>query len=277
MCPAERNAETATAGRIAALLAAFGPDDGALGVSELARRTGLPKSSVHRLSTHLTGHGLLERDGTRLRLGLRLFEIGQLAVRQRGLVDAARPYLADLREATRNTVHLAVLEGTEVVYLEIQRGPDSPRLPSRIGGRFPAHATAVGKAILAHSPAGLVDAVLAGPLRPVGPRTVTAPGLLRRQLARVREEGIAYEREESAAGVTCAASPVLDADGRALAALSISGWLSRMRVRTVAPAVRTAALALSRAVTPSADRLSVHLGQSRRGPLPDPVRPPAPR
>ncbi|SFB57534.1 transcriptional regulator, IclR family [Amycolatopsis marina] len=246
MCAAERNDDVSTAARISALLTAFRPGDDALGVSELARRTALPKSSVHRLTGHLVTHGLLERDGRSLRLGLRLFEIGQLATRQRGIVDAARPYLADLREATHNTVHLAVLEGTEVVYLDVLRGPDAPRLPSRIGGRFPAHATAVGKAILANGPEARVQAVIDAGMPRLSPRTVTAPGLLRRQLDRIRTEGIAYEREESGPGVVCAASPLLDAGGTAVAAISISGWSNRMRTDRVAPAVRTAALALSR-------------------------------
>ncbi|PXY35601.1 IclR family transcriptional regulator [Prauserella flavalba] len=247
MCPADRNdSDASTAARLAALLTTFSPGDDALGVSELARRTGLPKSSVHRLTGHLVTQGLLERSGTGVRLALKLFEIGQLAVRQRGLVDAARPYLEDLREATRNTVHLAVLEGTEVVYLDILRGPDAPALPSRVGGRFPAHATAVGKAILAFSPQSTVDAVLAAGLPRVSERTVTAPGILHRQLARVREEGLAYDREESGLGVVCAASPLRGADGTARAALSLSGWTNRLRLDRVAPAVRTAALALSR-------------------------------
>ncbi|MPY97988.1 MAG: helix-turn-helix domain-containing protein [Actinophytocola sp.] len=242
------SADAATAARLAALLAAFRPGDDALGVSELARRTALPKTSAHRLSRHLVDHGLLERDGTALRLGLKLFEIGQLAIRQRGLVDTARPLLADLREATHNTVHLAMLEGTEVVYLDVLRGPDAPRLPSRIGGRFPAHATGVGKAILAYSPADVVDAVIAAGLPRISRRTITSPALLRRQLAKVAAEGTAYEREESSIGTVCVASPVIDAEGRAVAAISVSGWVNRMRTERLAPAVRTAALALSRTV-----------------------------
>ncbi|WP_026361502.1 IclR family transcriptional regulator [Amycolatopsis nigrescens] len=246
MCAADRNDDGLTANRLTALLTAFEPGDDALGVSELARRTALPKSSVHRLVGHLVAAGLLEREQTSVRLGLKLFEIGQLAIRQRGLVDSARPYLADLREATRNTVHLAVLEGTEVVYLDVVRGADAPNLPSRIGGRFPAHATGVGKAMLAYAPASVLDTVLAAGLPRIGPRTITAPGLLRRQLAKVRTDGVAYEREESRAGVTCAASPLLDGQGRAVASISISGWSNRMRLDRVAPAVRTAALALTR-------------------------------
>lgn len=252
MRPADRNEPgdaggESTAARIAAVLTAFRPGDDTLGVSEIARRTGIPKSSAHRLAGHLTAEGLLDQDGRGgLRLALRLFEIGQLAVQQRGLVDAARPHLADLREATRNTAHLAVLEGDEVVYLDILRGPDAPSLPSRVGGRFPAHATSVGKAVLAFSPQSVVDGVIRCGLPRVSSRTVTAPGLLRRQLATIAEEGIAYDREESGVGVVCAGAPLLGSDGLAVGALSLSGWTSRMRVDRVAPAVRTAALALSR-------------------------------
>ncbi|MGH3517275.1 MAG: IclR family transcriptional regulator [Haloechinothrix sp.] len=251
MCPAQRNeavidSDPSTAARLVALLTAFRPGDDALGVSELARRTGLPKTSVHRLTGHLLDHGLFEREGTSVRLGLKLFEIGQLATRQRGLVDAARPSLADLREATRNTVHLAVLEGTEVVYLDILRGPDAPTLPSRVGGRFPAHATGVGKAILAYSDDDVVDHVIKAGLPRISRRTITSPTMLRRQLVKIRAEGIAYEREESGIGVVCAASPLLNASRRAVAAISISGWSNRMRTDRIAPAVRTTALALSR-------------------------------
>ncbi|WP_027941702.1 IclR family transcriptional regulator [Amycolatopsis taiwanensis] len=249
MCATERDGAGLTATRLTALLTAFRPGDEALGASELARRTGVPKSSVHRLAGHLAAQGLLERDGGTFRLGLKLFEIGQLATRQRGLVDAARPYLADLREATRNTVHLAVLEGTEVVYLDIVRGPDAPALPSRIGGRFPAHATAVGKAILAFSPEPVLDKVIAASLRRVGPRTITAPGLLRRHLAKVRADGLAQEREESGVGVICVAGPLLDRFGTPRAAISLSGWSNRVRAERVAPAVRTTALTLSRALS----------------------------
>ncbi|MEV4598313.1 IclR family transcriptional regulator [Amycolatopsis sp. NPDC049253] len=238
--------EGLVASRVAAILGAFRPGDDTVGVSELARRTGLAKTTVHRLTRHLCDAGLLEPEGTALRLGLRLFEIGQLAIRRRGLVEAARPSLADLREATRNTVHLAVLEGTEVVYLDVLRGPDAPDVPSRIGGRFPAHATGVGKAILAFSPEPLVARVIDAGLPRISRRTITAPGLLRHQLARIHAEGVAFEREESGVGVVCAASPLLDAAGTAVAAISITGWATRMRTERVAPAVRTVALALSR-------------------------------
>lgn len=240
--------DSSATARIVALLAAFRPGDEPLGVSELSRRTGLPKTSVHRLAGHMVAHGLLERNGSSVRLGLKLFEIGQLAVRQRGLVEAARPLLADLREATHNTVHLAVLEGTDVVYLDVLRGPDAPRLPSRAGGRFPAHATGVGKAILAFSPDEAVEHVIAAGLPRISRRTITSSTRLRAQLTTIRDVGIAYEREESGIGTVCVASPVRDTAGQAIAAISIAGWINRLRVDRLAPAVRTTALTLSRTV-----------------------------
>lgn len=235
--------------RAVAVLTAFRADDDGLGAAELARRSGLPKSTAHRIALDLAEAGLLERDGTRVRLGLKLFEIGQRVPRQRVLRDAAAPYMSDLREATRQTVHLAVLEGAEVVYVEILGSSGGPRLPSQVGGRLPAHVTGVGKAILAFSPPEAVQAVLDAGLAKRSGRSVTAPGLLAKELTRIRREGVAYDREESGAGIVCAASPVLGADGVALGALSVSGWATKMRLAAVAPAVHTAALTLSRTLS----------------------------
>lgn len=232
--------------RAVAVLTAFRADDDGLGAAELARRSGLPKSTAHRIALDLVAAGLLERRGPRVRLGLKLFEIGQRVPRQRVLRDAAVPSMSDLREATRQTVHLAVLEGGEVVYVEILGSSGGPRLPSQVGGRLPAHVTGVGKAILAFSPPDVVKSVLAAELVKTSERSVTAPGLLAKELERIRREGVAYDREESGRGIVCAASPVLGPDGFALGALSVSGWSSKMRLAAVAPAVHTAALTLSR-------------------------------
>lgn len=232
--------------RAVAVLGAFRADDADLGAAELARRSGLPKSTAHRIALDLVEAGLLERRGPRVRLGLKLFEIGQRVPRQRVLRDAAVPHMSDLREATRQTVHLAVLEGREVVYVEILGSAGGPRMPSQVGGRLPANVTGVGKAILAFSPPDVVRSVLEAGLVKTSERSVTAPGLLARELERIRREGVAYDREESGTGIVCAASPVLGPDGFALGALSVSGRATTMRLATVAPAVHTAALTLSR-------------------------------
>jgi DNA-binding IclR family transcriptional regulator len=233
-------------GRALTLLTAFRPGDAELTLAELARRTGIPKPTAHRLLTELARWDVVERTPTGMRLGMRLFELGQLAPRQRGLREAAAPYLADLFEATHETVHLAVLDGIEVVYVQKLDAVAGPRIPSRIGGRMPAYCTGVGKALLAFSSPDRLNEVLTAGLVRRTPRTVIAPGLLRRELAAVRSRGVAEEREESSVGIACVAAPVLDPGGRALAAISITGWAHRLDTARLAPAVRTAALGLTR-------------------------------
>jgi DNA-binding IclR family transcriptional regulator len=249
MCPAHgsRGAVSA-AGRIASVLDAFRDDRDALTLSELARRAALPKTTTHRLTGELVRCGLLERAGGELRLGLKLFELGQLVPQQRSLRDAARPVMADLREATRHSVNLGILEGADVVYVDILAGPDSPRLPTRVGGRWPAHATAIGKAILAFSDAGTVQVVLDAGLGRISERTITSAELLRAELDRIRESGLGYDFEESRPGLVCVASPVHGAGGAVAGALSVSGWSARLKPDRAGPAVRTAALTISRAL-----------------------------
>jgi DNA-binding IclR family transcriptional regulator len=111
---------------------------------------------------------------------------------------------------------------------------------------MPAHATAVGKALLAHVSEEVRESVLSRPLERITPRTVVMRGVLMRELRRVRTEGVAHEYEESANGVVCAACPVLDGQGRAIAAVSVQGYVSRMQIDRVVPALRTTALMLSR-------------------------------
>jgi IclR family acetate operon transcriptional repressor len=201
---------------------------------------------VHRLLAELTGWDVVERTPTGIRLGMRLFELGQLVPRQRGLLEAAAPFLADLFEATHETVHLAVPDGAEVVYVQKLDGRRGPKVSSRVGGRMPAHCTGVGKALLAFGTAERLETVLDAGLSRLTPRTIIAPGLLLAELAAIRERGVALEREESSVGITCVAAPVFDADGTAIAAISITGWINRLDPDRLAPAVRTAALGVSR-------------------------------
>jgi IclR family transcriptional regulator, acetate operon repressor len=250
--PAERNTSrssqepTSVVRRMSELLAAFEPRDTCLGVNELARRTSIPKATVSRLVREMEEVGFLERSGAKVGLGLRLFELGERASRRRSVREVALPFMADLREATHQTIHLAILDGTEVVYVEILRARDAPRLPSAVGRRLPSHATGVGKALLAGSSNDVIETVLAAGLRRVGPRTISAPGALLSQLKRISSTGIAYEFEESAPGVACVASAVYIGDGPPVAAVSASGWIGKVNIRRVGPAVHTTALSIAR-------------------------------
>ncbi|MGQ0617553.1 MAG: IclR family transcriptional regulator [Acidimicrobiia bacterium] len=236
--------------RASLILGAFDDEVRLLGLSELARRAGLPKATVYRLALDLVACRLLERDGTGFCLGLRLFELGQRVPHQRSLRHAAAPYMADLREATRQTVNLGVLEGRDVVYVEILRQRNAaPALSlARTGGRLPAHCTALGKALLAFSSPGTLSAFFAEPLERMSARTIVDPQHLNEMFEAVRDTGVAYDLEESAPGLMCAASPVFGPDRRLIAALSVSGRSHEMILEHVSLAVRTSALSVSRAL-----------------------------
>lgn len=228
-------------GKVLLVLHAFGPDDQGLSFTELRRRTGLPKATLHRIAGDLVKARLLSRDEGDFHLGSHLFELGMLASLERTLVEVATPFLEDLYERTHETVHLGVREGGEVVYVAKVTGHRGAHAPTRVGGRMPAHATSLGKALLAYADEADQDRVLRRPLERVTPRTITAPGRLRQQLARVVEEMVAYEYEEAARGVVCVASPVLDARNRPVAAVSIAGGAASFRPAAHAQSVRAAA------------------------------------
>ncbi|MFD1531427.1 IclR family transcriptional regulator [Pseudonocardia aurantiaca] len=235
-------------GRAFTLLTAFRPGDGAVSISEMSRRTGIAKPTAHRILHQLREWGAVEIGDDGVRVGMGLFELGQLARRPRDLRDAATPFLTDLFGATGETVHLAVADGVEVVYVAKLEGRRGPAVGSRVGGRMPAYCTGVGKALLAHAPPDQLRGVLAQGLVRRTPRTVVAPGLLTKELERIRRQGYAEEHEESTPGIACVAAPVLDADGAAVAAVSITGQVHRIDTARLAPAVRTAALGISRSL-----------------------------
>jgi DNA-binding IclR family transcriptional regulator len=209
-------------GKVRLILDAFGPDDEHLSLTEITRRSGVAKASVHRLAQELLQWGLLERRGSDYWLGMRLFEIGQRVPRQRILRDAVRPWMEDLYQATNETIHLAVLDGLEVLYLEKVSGHGQITRPSRVAGRMPLHCTATGKVLLAFGPQHVLDEVLSVPLERVTPYTVVAPGLLRQELSRARELGYALEQEQTREGFVSVAIPLVGAAGSTTGALSIT-------------------------------------------------------
>jgi DNA-binding IclR family transcriptional regulator len=210
------------------LLTAFGDEASTgVGVSELARRTGLSKSTAYRVLGMLERNAMVERIGTNYRLGSRLHELG-LAVYPPGHEQVRHqlmPFVTELFEATHQTVHLAMLHGTDVVYLAKLYGHRNAVAPSRIGGRLPAHCTAVGKVLLAYDPAA-VERFTNIPLTALTARSITDRNELARALDRVRREGVATEREESRPGLGCVAAPVFGRSGLPIAALSVSVPLS---------------------------------------------------
>ena len=238
--------------RALALLAAFDEDHRRLSLSQLAERTGLPMPTAHRLVGELVDWGALSRtaDG-RYVIGRRLWDVGLLAPVQTGLRQLASPYLHDLYGATLETVHLAVRDRTEVLYVDRLAGNASVPVVSSIGSRLPMHATGVGKVLLAHAPADVQLAVLSD-LRRITPYTITQPGTLRRQLARVLRDGYATTVEEMSLGACSVAVPIL-AQGAVVAALGIVvPGLPHDRAKPVA-ARQVAAQGIGRALAARAD------------------------
>lgn len=229
------------------VLSAFGPNDVTVSPTALAKRAGLSKATGHRIIAEMIKLGFLERTVGGVRLGMLMFEIGQLVPRQRNLRRIAVPVMQDLREATKLTVHLAVLDQGDVLYVDILQFRQH-HLPSRIGGRMPSYATGVGKAMLAHAPDSVVQEVLSKRFRRLGPNTIRDAPTLLRELQSVRLQGVAFEREESGRGTGCVGAAVRTADGELQGGLSLTGQVQEIDFRRVAPAVRTAALTLGRLI-----------------------------
>jgi IclR family acetate operon transcriptional repressor len=227
MRTAQWNDAVSVIDRVTLVLSAFGPTDTRVGVSELARRANLPKSTVSRLVTELVEHRYLERDGSGVRLGLRLFEMGELAARPNALREVALPVMAQLRDATGQTVQLGVLDGRDVLCIAVSRGRVAPGGHVRVGERRAAETTAMGVAMLAHLP---VD--------------VDTARDRAEQLDRVREVGFALACE--AAGTRSVASAILVDASEPVAALSVTGRADLCDAASIGPAVRTAALAIGR-------------------------------
>jgi DNA-binding IclR family transcriptional regulator len=250
---AEETSEQRTvADRMLLILDAVAATPGEIGLTELARQTGLKKPTVHRLATELVAHQMLERGGYGYRLGLHLFELGQKVPAPRRLRGTALPYMTDLLAATGEVVQLAVIDGTDIVYVEKLTGKYVVPAPSSVGSRLPAYCSGLGKAILAFSDDTVIERVLAAPMPARTSTTITDPKRLLTELKRIRESGIAYDREEGTAGIQCVASAIVvesypGRDGhRAVAGISLTGAAGHMQPARLATAVRTAALSISR-------------------------------
>jgi DNA-binding IclR family transcriptional regulator len=228
-------------GRSASIMEAFNGGQRVLTLGDLNKHTHLPKSTLHRLVDQLCQVGWLERDHGGYRVGIRVFELGTLAVDGNRLHEAAFPHLQALAARTGLAAQLAILDRADVVYLErIVVGPI--RLPTRRGGRKPAYCTALGKAMAAYDD-DATHAVISAPMPRKTPKTITEPVTLWAELKRVREDGVAFDRGEAYADLVCVAAPIRSS-GNAIGAVSVTGPAGRMRWSVVTEAVRGTAAAI---------------------------------
>ena len=236
--------------RMTLILDAFDASTPSLTLLELVERTGLPRSTVHRILDQMIRLRWLAHSAGGYRLGMRTLELGGLTADHNEIRDAVSPLLHELSQRTGMVGHLAVLDGREVVYLDKAGGRFGAALPTRLGGRMPAHATALGKAMLSALEPSIAEAALRTRLPRLTPHTLSEPDALHRELAQIRlRQGVAIDREEAMAGIGCVAAP-LRGRGAPPAALSLSGRAEGMSYDRLARVVLEVVHEAGRALLP---------------------------
>ena len=235
--------------KVMAIFAAFEDAPASLSLSQIAAAADVPLPTAHRLVGELVQWGALEKESSgRYTIGMRLWEVAQLAGRQ--LRETARPFLQDLFSLTQETSHLAVREGGEVLYVD--RVYSSKRVPraSRVGGRLPLHATAVGKVLLAHEEPWFQQAYLTQPMLALTPRTQSNPKRLQQELQQIVEQGYATTHEEVRTGSCSIAVPVVVGDQQVLASVGLVMLSTQAREMTrYLPALQGVANRIATAVS----------------------------
>ena len=218
-----KNGEKSLA-KVFEILEVIGRSRNGLRASDVVAALELPASTVCRMLKFLADQSYLRKDGTAYMLGSGILRLGGFAREQNPLVQLARPFLAELSDATGETVHLAELRGVSVVYLDKKEGCRSIRMGSMIGKTSPCYCTGVGKAILAFLPSAIREKRVREIVFSVfTPRTISCAEQLGKELGHIHEQGYAIDDGEHETGVFCVAAPILDGRGEAIAGISVSG------------------------------------------------------
>jgi DNA-binding IclR family transcriptional regulator len=232
------------------LLCLFSESPRGLTAKQVAALSRLPVSTVHRFLANLVTAGFLNRDleGSH-HLGIACFAIGQAAAGQLDIRRLSLPYLRELNQQTRETIHLTVRHGLSAVYVEKLDSPEPLRIHSRLGASVPLYCTAVGKVMLAYMPSDEQERVLSQlELKRLTPNTAGSLQELRAELFRVRKNGYASDLEEHELHIRCVAAPIWDHTGNVQSSVSITAPSLRMpvaRLRQLAPLIQTAGLQIS--------------------------------
>ncbi len=246
----KRNYDITALQRGLRLLHLFSESPRGLTAKQVAAVSRLPVSTVHRFLANLVTAGFLNRDGEGTHhLGMACFSIGQAAVGQLDIRRLSLPYLRELNQQTRETIHLTVRHGLSAVYVEKLDSPEPLRIYSRIGASVPLHCTAVGKVMLAYMPEDEQDRVLPElDLKRLTPNSAGNLQELKAELFRVRRNGYACDLEEHELHIRCVAAPIYDHTGSVQSSLSITAPALRMpvtRLRRLAPLIQEAGLKIS--------------------------------
>jgi DNA-binding IclR family transcriptional regulator len=239
--------------KVLLILEALQGSSAGLGLKAICDLTGIHKSTAHRFLKHLERERYLIRtEAGAYLIGPRLSQMSMRGNHQATLQSVARPILWELWKSTQETVNLAVLDQGTVLYVDVIESPHEFRLSSRVGARRSLHATALGKALAAFLPAERRESVLSAiKFERATPRTVINLVQFRQELAKVRRQGYAVDDEEAVQGARCVSAPILNSDREPVAAVSVSGPVTRVspdQVGALAGAVTSAARAISAAM-----------------------------
>lgn len=237
--------------RAFSILQLFSKDERSIGLTTVSKRVGLHKSTCFGLLYTLQQLGYVQQDAEtgQYGLGLKAFELGQAYIGGLDLRSLSRPLLAQLGEATQETVHLVLLEGLRAIYIDKVEVAHAIGISSRVGQEVKLHCTAVGKALLAHMAPEDLNEVLSHPLERFTPQTITDRMHLVEHLQRIRERGFAVDDHERDIGLRCIGAPIFNARGSVVAGISISAPSSRLsweKVDEVGPLMRRTAQDISR-------------------------------
>ena len=231
-----------TVERACDILLCFSRQTPELTLTQISERTGLNKSTAHRLLATLEKKRFIDRNPVTgaYRLGIYLFQMAYLTVEYHDLRRLAGPFLKRLCEQHRETITLAELDGADLIYLDVIESPQRVKLAAATGQRLPAFCTASGKAILAFSPNRLVESIMDSGMPQYTPSTLTSPEALQADLALTRERGFAISEQEFEEGINAVAAPILNNSNQARASIAIAGpsyRLTRERMVEIGPSV----------------------------------------
>jgi DNA-binding IclR family transcriptional regulator len=235
------------------ILLCFSRETPELTMTQVAEQVGMHRSTVHRLLATLEGKRFVRRDPvtSTYRLGIRLLQMAYLTLEHNDLRQLATPFLHRLCEQHQENIDLAVLDDTDVVFLDVIEGPQRVKLASAIGQRLPAFATASGKAILAFTPDEAVRRILERGMPQYTQHTIRSPEAFFEELRHVREQGFALDEQEYEEGINAVAAPILDLNNQPIAAAAVAGpayRLTRERMIEIGPLVLAAAQDISQEI-----------------------------
>ena len=204
-------------------------------MTQIAEQIGLHKSTVHRLLATLEYKRFLQRDPETgiYRLGIRLLQMAYLTLENNDLRRLATPFLVDLGKQFQETIHLAILDGTDVVFTFIIESPQRVKLAAALGQRLPAFATASGKAILAYSPVEIVEKILKSGMPQYTRFTLLSSEAFFSDLRQIREQGFAISEQEYEEEINAVAAPIFDPNDQPVASIAVAGPAYRLTPKLI--------------------------------------------